>query len=85
MADEEGSELRERREQLRRFVLLRSEDVSGVSGLGVVAEGVEFSDGVVCLRWCTGEHRSSVLWDEGVAGVEAVHGHGGRTRVVFLD
>jgi len=46
---------------------------------------VEFSDGVVCLRWCTGEHRSSVLWDEGVAGVEAVHGHGGRTRVVFLD
>lgn len=35
----------------RLFVLDRVEDVSGVSGTGVVAEGIEFSDGVGALRW----------------------------------
>jgi hypothetical protein len=69
---------------MRCFVLLRTEDVSGVSGTGVVAEGVEFLDGKVALRWCVGEWRSTVVWDS-IDGVEAVHGHDGRTEVLWLD
>lgn len=67
----------------RLFVLRRFFDVSGVSGEGDVAEGVEWSDGTVSLRW-PGEHPSVTFWQDGVSSVEAVHGHGGATAVVFL-
>lgn len=69
---------------VRRFVLQRNEDVSGVSGVGVVAEGVEFSDGSVAIRWISGDHHSTVLWDD-LHSVEVIHGHDGRTLVQFLD
>lgn len=36
-------------------------------------EGVEFSDGTVCIRWLT-EHRSHSLW-ESFDELMAVHGH----------
>jgi hypothetical protein len=68
---------------MRRFYLQRDEDVSNVSGTGVVAEGIEWDDGKVCLRW-RGKHRSMVLWDD-IASVEVIHGHDGRTRVVWVD
>lgn len=67
---------------MRTFRLERDHDVSGVSGTGVVAEGIEFADGHCAVRWITGEHRSTVVWDS-VASVEAIHGHNGATRVVF--
>lgn len=77
---------------MRAFRLVRNEDVSGVSGTGVVAEGVEFSDGVVALRWIVppgvpghGFPTSVVFHDNGIASVEAVHGHSGRTRIEFAD
>ena len=69
----------------RRFVLRRNVDVSGVSGTGVVAEGVEFSSGVVALTWLSAWPTSVVFHDRGIASVEAVHGHGGATRIVWLD
>lgn len=69
---------------MRTFVLVRDHDVSGVSGLGVVAEGVEFSDGRVALRWQTGDNRSTVVWDN-IESVEAIHGHQGSTRIVFAQ
>ena len=67
---------------MRTFTLERDEDVTGVSGVGVVAEGVQFSDGPVVIRWIVGEHRSTVVWPS-IAAVEAIHGHEGRTRVVW--
>lgn len=67
---------------MRTFTLERDEDVSGISGTGTVAEGVEFSTGKVVIHWVAGEHRSTVVWDS-IAAVEAIHGHGGATRVVF--
>ena len=69
---------------MHRFELHRDEDVSGVSGTGVVAEGVEFRDGHVALRWVVGRHPSTVLYDD-VRAVTAVHGHGGLTRLVWVD
>lgn len=70
----------------RRFVLERDADASGVSGTGRVAEGVQFSDGRCVTRWTESRVGSvqTCVWDS-VADVEAVHGHGGQTRVVWLD
>ena len=67
----------------RPFVLRRAEDVSGVSGTGDVAEGVVFSDGTVALRWRGGK-ASTVLWSS-LDDAIAVHGHDGRTKVVFAE
>ena len=63
------------------FVLMRDEDVSGVSGTGVVAEGVEFTGGTVALRWLSEWPTSMVFHDRGIESVNAVHGHGGKTRI----
>jgi hypothetical protein len=68
---------------MRLFELHRDHDVSGVSGTGVVAEGVEFSDGTCVVRWVT-ERGSTVVW-RSIDDVEAIHGHGGATRVVWID
>lgn len=67
----------------RRFVLNRSEDISGTSGTGVVAEGVRFSDGVVALRW-TVARKSTAVYDS-VDDLIAIHGHDGATTVVWAD
>ena len=70
---------------MRCFELHRDVDESGISGTGVVAEGVEFKDGVVSLRWLT-EWPTSVVWyDRGMESVEAIHGHNGKTRIVMVD
>jgi hypothetical protein len=67
---------------VRIFELHRDVDETGISGTGVVAELVEFSDGVVSLRWLT-EWPTSVVWyDRGMESVEAIHGHNGKTRIV---
>lgn len=67
----------------RLFELHRDDDESGVSGTGIVAEGTVFSDGTVALRWRT-ETSSTTLFDN-VEQVVAVHGHSGKTRLVYLD
>ena len=68
---------------MRRFRLMRVEDVSGVSGTGIVAEGVVFATGKVVLSWCS-EYHSVTVYDSS-ADLLAVHGHHGRTRVDWLD
>ena len=68
----------------RPFVLMRDTDVSGVSGTGVVADGCASPDGTVTLRWRGGNPTSVVFHDNGIESVEAIHGHGGNTRIVWL-
>ncbi len=72
-----------RNSTMRRFLLVRTEDVSGTSGLGVVCEGVEFSDGHVSLHWLSQLSSCSIYGNMKV--VEALHGHEGRTKVEWLD
>jgi hypothetical protein len=67
----------------RRFILRRHEDVSGISGTGVVAEGVEFLSGMVALNWF-GSH-SCVNVYSSMRTVEELHGHQGATQVEWLD
>jgi hypothetical protein len=45
---------------MRRFVMWRESDVSGVSGVGLVLEGVLFSTGVVVIHWLTPPPRGSI-------------------------
>jgi hypothetical protein len=67
------------------FQLVRKEDVTGVSGTGVVAEGVEFSSGVVVLTWLSDWPTSVVFHDRGIDSVKAVHGHNGSTVIHWIS
>jgi hypothetical protein len=67
----------------RRFRLIRQVDVSGVSGTGTVAHGVQFTDGVTVVHW-DGDHPSTVVWPS-ITDAEAVHSHGGLTYVEWVD
>lgn len=69
----------------RRFKLIRHADVSGVSGIGVVAEGVEWSDGSVALHWRGRWPTTTVYETGGIEAVLAIHGHNGATEVVWDD
>lgn len=67
---------------MRAFELHRDEDPSGVSGTGVVAEGVEFTSGTVVLHWL-GPWPSTTIHNRGIDAIHHIHGHGGSTRVVW--
>jgi hypothetical protein len=58
-------------------------DISGVSGIGVVAQGVEFDDGVAVMRWMT-DRRSTVIF-KSLEELKEIHGHGGCTTIEFVD
>jgi len=66
---------------MRTFKLVRTEDESGISGTGVVAEGVQFSNGWCAMSWLTAMH--SVAIYPNVQQLQAIHGHNGRTVVMF--
>jgi hypothetical protein len=69
--------------QLRMFQLLRDEDPSGVSGVGRVAVGVVFPSGKVVLEWL-GSNNTLGIYDD-LRRLEHIHGHGGKTRIVFTN
>lgn len=63
------------------FILYRIQDVSGVSGTGVVAEGVRFSDGICVCRWLTTTATTTMY--ASIQDVESIHGHDGATKIIF--
>jgi hypothetical protein len=69
--------------QTKRLHLQRDVDVSGVSGIGIVAYGVQFPDGSVVLRWDT-RVRTTVMYDS-LQDVEKIVGHNGATKIVLDD
>ena len=68
---------------MKRFELHRDTDEGGVSGTGVVAEGVQFKKGKVVISWLT--EVSSCAFYDSIADVEKIHGHAGKTRIVWCD
>lgn len=48
-----------------------------------LAEGVEWSDGTVTLRW-RGQWPATSAWEGGIDAVLAVHGHNGTTEIRWL-
>lgn len=68
---------------MRLFWLDRVEDVSGVSGTGRIAQGVQFDDGSCAMRWIS-KFRSTAVYAS-VSELEAIHLHGGKTKLVWGD
>lgn len=62
---------------MRLFQMIRDDDVSGVSGVGRVAEVVEFENGKVVVAWLDGAKAMGVY--DSLDDVQAVHGHDGTT------
>jgi hypothetical protein len=76
-------EMKKKTTEMRRFRLVRNEDESGVSGTGVVAEGVEFANGKCCLTWLS-QFTSVTIFDS-MKVLEEIHSHKGKTKVDFYD
>lgn len=68
---------------MKLFKLVRSIDVSGVSGVGEIAEGVEFHDGQIALSWLGTYHTVELL--HSMDDLIAIHGHSGSTEVKWLS
>ncbi len=71
----------------KRFYLSRQIDESGISGEGIVADGVLFSCGYVILCWrlATKVGINTIGWYPNIESVEKIHGHAGATKVVWVD
>ena len=68
---------------MKRFYLVRREDMHGVSGTGVVAEGVVFDSGMVAMTWLS--ELESATFFRNVRTLIKIHGHEGRTIVVMEE
>lgn len=66
---------------MRVFILNRHRDISGVSGTGIVAEGVVFANGKIVIAWL-GEVACVGVYDS-IDAVEKIHGHEGATTIEF--
>lgn len=67
----------------KRFILERVADPSGVSGIGDIAEGVQFTNGKCVLGWLT--ITASVAVYDSIEALIEVHGHAGNTLVRWID
>ena len=64
------------------FTIHRDEDPSGISGTGVVAEGWESSSGEwVVVVWLS--ETPSMETHRDIRAVERIHGHGGKSQIVW--
>lgn len=68
---------------MRRFYLNRIEDETGISGTGIVTEGVQFSDGSCAMRWIGS--KTSLCFYKNIQDVIDIHGHQGKTVVQWVD
>jgi hypothetical protein len=70
----------------RRFRLNRVNDRSGISGTGIVAEGVVFSTGQTVLCWLreTEDSKGSIATYQNMEQAIRIHGHNGDTRFEWL-
>jgi len=66
--------------------MIRREDETGTSGIGLVVEGVEFSDGHVVIRWLTSPCSTAVYEDMKTFLAIHVHSHpGNKTEIEWED
>lgn len=68
---------------MRRFNLVRNEDETGVSGTGIVAQGVQFDNGRCAMAWMTSV--SSIAVYDSIEDLVKIHGHNGKTVIGWID
>lgn len=68
---------------MRSFFIYRKEDPTGISGTGIVAQGTEFDDDRVVVRWLGKTATTTLHRDR--RSVEAIHCHGGKSVIVWTD
>lgn len=68
----------------RRFHMNRTVDITGTSGTGTVAEGIEFTDGTVVIRWRPIPATSTCCYAT-IDELLKIHGHDGATTILWLD
>ena len=68
---------------MRRFVLYRKKDPTGISGTGIITEGVEFLSGKCVLSWLT-KYTSVATYDD-IETLMKIHGHDGLTILNWID
>ena len=67
---------------MRGFYLVRDVDVSGVSGTGKIAQGVQFDDGTCAMRWLTGTASTAIY--SSIDDLVIIHGHNGASKVEWI-
>lgn len=68
-------------EKIKEFHLFRKKDISGTSGVGIVARGVILPSGKCALEWTT--FHSSICIYQNIEDVTSIHGHNGATEVIM--
>lgn len=66
---------------IQEFYLLRTEDESGTSGIGIVARGVIMPSGACHVEWLSHVHTETRF--DNISHVELIHSHGGNTKVIM--
>lgn len=66
---------------MKTFYLVRHIDVNGLSGTGVVAEGIIFDSKMCAMTWLTKYPTVTVF--PNVSTVKNLHGHEGATEVII--
>ncbi len=69
---------------VKRFRLNRIKDETGVSGIGYIAEGCQFSDGICVLNWLTDIKSIAAIYGN-IDILMEIHGHDGKTALEWID
>lgn len=68
---------------MKRFLLNRLVDVSGTSGMGIIAEGCMLPNAKCIIQW-HGKYNSLFIWYN-IDSCLHINGHGGNTIVEWID
>lgn len=69
-------------EPLKQFYLNRTDDISGVSGTGIIGQGVILPSGRVVMEWTT-KHKSIAIYDS-IDKIQVLHAHKG-TELIYVN
>ena len=61
----------------------RTKDETGISGTGIVAEGLQFSSKKCVISWLS-DTPSIEIYDS-IEEVRRIHGHQGETQIKWID
>lgn len=70
------------------YLVVRKEDPSGVSGIGVIAQAVKWPDGSGVMHWPENEDADKPRTDtvfQSFKDIEKLHGHGDKTVLVKIS